>query len=204
MRLKNDIPGFKDTKGSPPLDQLREKRSELANLIETIRQVYPDFMPIGLDLRDILALIPPEGALVAPFFTPEGSAVFVIPYGAKEVTSEHVIQLDDFKEDELQTLLRGSEKEPGWLWAYQTYYNTRNLKKWQEAIASLTKRLWQELIEPIHQRLLALNVKRLLLLPSGGLQLLPLHAAWFKDEDGKKHCLLDEYEIIYAPSAGKI
>ena len=43
--------------------------------------------------------------------------------------------------------------------------------------------------------------KRLLLLPSGGLQLLPLHAAWFKDEDGKKRALLDEYEIIYAPSA---
>ena len=66
---------------------------------------------------------------------------------------------------------------------------------------SLTKRLWQALIEPVHQRLSALNVKRVLLLPSGGLQLLPLHAAWFRDEDGQKRALLDDYEITYAPSA---
>jgi len=201
MRLRTDIPSTLDPEGPSPVAQLREKRVELANLIDTIRQVYPDFMPIGLDLPNILALIPPEGALAAPVFTPQGSAVFVIPHGATEVSQEHVIQLDDFKEDELHTLLRGSENEPGWLWAYQTYYTTHHIKNWQEAIASLTKHLWQTLIEPIHQRLSALSVKRVLLLPSGGLQLIPLHAAWSRDEDGQKRALLDDYEITYAPSA---
>ena len=98
-------------------------------------------MPIGLDLPSILTLIPSEGALLTPVFTPQGSAVFVIPHGTKEVTQEHFIQLDNFKEDELHSLLGGSEKETGWLWAYQNYYITRSLKNWQEAIASLTERL---------------------------------------------------------------
>jgi CHAT domain-containing protein len=39
-----------------------------------------------------------------------------------------------------------------------------------------------------------------LLLPSGGLQLLPLHAAWRIGEDGQKRALLDDYEISYVPS----
>ena len=86
-----------DPEDPSPIVQLREKRAELTTLIETIRQDYPDFMPIGLDLPNILALIPPEGALVAPVFTTQGSAVFVIPHGVTEVTPEHVIQLDDFK-----------------------------------------------------------------------------------------------------------
>jgi CHAT domain-containing protein len=201
MRLRTDIAGVVDPEGPSLAAQLQEKRAELTTLIETIRQDYPDFMPIGLDLPNILALIPPEGALAAPVFTPQGSAVFVIPHGATEVTPEHVIQLEDFKQDELYTLLRGSDKEPGWLWTYQTYYNTRDLKNWREAITSLTNRLWQVLIEPIHKRLSALSVKRVLLLPSGGLQLLPMHAAWFRGEDRQKRFLLDDCEITYAPSA---
>ena len=47
----------------------------------------------------------------------------------------------------------------------------------------------------------SLNVKRLLLYPSGGLQLLPLHAAWRPGDDGRPRALLDDYEVIYAPSA---
>jgi CHAT domain-containing protein len=201
MRLTNDYQTNVDIESRSLAAQLREKRADFSTLIEALKQDHPNFMPTDLDLHSILSLIPSEGALVAPVFTPEGSAVFVIPHGGTEVSSEHVIQLDHFKVDELHTLLRGSENKPGWLWAYQTYKNTRDLKNWQEAIVSLTKRLWQAFINPIHQRLSESKIKRVLFLPSGGLQLLPLHAAWFKDENGQKRTLLDYYEITYAPSA---
>ena len=39
---------------------------------------------------------------------------------------------------------------------------------------------------PIHQRLESLRVNRLLLIPSNGLQLLPLHAAWRMTADGQR------------------
>ena len=101
----------------------------------------------------------------------------------------------------MHNLIRGSEEELGWLSEYQNYHNTRYLKNWQEAIRSFIERLWQILIDPIYQRLSALGVKRLLFLPSSGLQLMPIHAAWFKDKNSQQRNLLDDYEITYAPSA---
>jgi CHAT domain-containing protein len=74
------------------------------------------------------------------------------------------------------------------------------LKQWQTAIDQFTAQLWESLIAPIHARVQALGVKRIVLMPSGGLQLLPLHAAW-RIENGVKRCWLDDYEISYAPSA---
>ena len=201
IRQNPDLGGHGDRQGRSLVAQLQEKRAELLAVIAAIRQDHPDFMPAGLELPEILALIPSEGALVAPLFTTQGSAVFIIPHGETEVTTAHVIRLDDFKEEHLNTLLSGSEEQPGWLHAYEAYYKTRHLKNWQDAIESLTQRLWQALIDPIHQRLLELNVRRVLLLPSGGLQLLPLHAAWRNNEDGRKRALLDDYEITFAPSA---
>jgi CHAT domain-containing protein len=44
-----------------------------------------------------------------------------------------------------------------------------------------------------------LDVERVILIPQGGLQLLPLHAAWHK-VDGKKRYFMDDYEVTYAPS----
>jgi CHAT domain-containing protein len=43
------------------------------------------------------------------------------------------------------------------------------------------------------------GVKNLILMPSGGLQLLPLHVAW-REVDGTPRSLLDDTTITYAPS----
>ena len=85
IRLRTDNTGTLELENPTPGAQIQKKRAEIANLIETIRQHYPDFMPIGLDLPNILALIPPEGALVAFVLTPQGSAVFLIPHGTTDV-----------------------------------------------------------------------------------------------------------------------
>lgn len=182
------------------LDLIHTQRAELNILVDDIRRDHPDFIPLGLVLDDILKIIPINSALVAPLITSQGSAIFIIPHGAKKVTPAHVISLDEFKDDDLNILLLGNDQQPGWLLAYGDYYDTHHLKNWQAAIESLTGRLWQVLIAPIYKQLSALNVKRLLLLPSGGLQLLPLHAAWHMDKDKQARTLLDDYEIIYAPS----
>jgi CHAT domain-containing protein len=199
MRLPPDTPARRSDRDLGEL--LRAQRANLNALIDTIRHDNPTFMPTGLELAEILQLIPAGGALVAPLITSQGSAVFIILQGVMQVLPEHIIPLTDFKDDDLNTLLLGTEEQPGWLRAYSAYYTTRNLENWQAVIETLLQRLWKMLIAPIHQRLSALNVKRLLLLPSGGLQLLPLHAAWRIVEDGQKRALLDDYEISYAPSA---
>jgi CHAT domain-containing protein len=153
-------------------------------------------MPSGLTLSEILSLIPEGGALVAPVITSQGSAVFVVPCGAKTVTEEYVIRLDQLKDETVNDLLVGTETNPGWLRAYMN----GNRQAWETAIETCTRRLWQEMMLPVHARLQELGVRRVILMPSGGLQLLPQHVAW-RMVDGVKHYFMDDYEVIYAPSA---
>ncbi|MCL4299210.1 MAG: CHAT domain-containing protein [Anaerolineae bacterium] len=179
-------------------EALGQTRVKLNHLIAAIRTEQPDFMPTGLDLAGILALIPAGGALVAPLVTSQGSAVFVLPHGATTIEAEHVIRLDDFTDDDLNALLVGSEDKLGWLWTY-----TRDMQRWQTTIESFTGRLWDVLMEPVHQKLTDLGLAQgapVLLMPQGGLGLLPLHAAW-REVDGEKRAFLDDYTVSYAPSA---
>ncbi len=182
------------------LDVLRQRRSNLNELVESLRQHNPDVMPRDVRLDDFLALVPLGGAVVAPIVTAHGTLVYVIPSGARAVTDAHLLRLDDFTVQDLNGLLWGSDEQPGWLQAYRQYAATRDSAAWKVAIAALSGQLWTEFVDPVNTRLRELNVSRALLLSSGGLQLLPLHAAW-RAVDGHPRTLLDDFEITYAPSA---
>lgn len=169
---------------------LTEARAELKALIEVIRQDHPDFLPVGLDLAQLLSLIPVGGALIAPAVTGQGSVVFVVPAGVNTITADHILWLDGFTRTNLRTLLIGTEAEPGWLRVYLNHRSTP--KVWDEVINSSIEQLNRQLVSPIAEKLAQLGAKRgspLLLLPQGGLGLLPLHAA-----------LLDDYCVTYASS----
>ena len=180
---------------------LNQARTQLQEAIARIRTTHPDFMPEGLDQPEILALIPPGGALVAPVITPQGSAVFVVPSGLQEVSLKHILWLDGFKEVDLQSLLRGQTEEiglGGWLGAYLNAPNER--QTWHDTIETAGQIQWTQLIAPIAERLATLEVTQVLLMPQGGLGLLPLHAAWHEDE-GRRRYFLDDYTVTYVPSA---
>jgi CHAT domain-containing protein/tetratricopeptide (TPR) repeat protein len=177
--------------------ELRDVRTNIDSLINTIRTEYPDFMPEGLDLPDIFALVPADGALVAPLLTSQGSAVFVVPPDVETVTGEHVIRLNDFPHDGLNALLIGTEENPGWL---QAYVLKDNLTDLIVALDTITSQLWDQMLAPVHERLQALGARRVILMPQGGLGLLPLHAAW-RMENGTRRYFMDDYIVRYAPSA---
>jgi CHAT domain-containing protein/tetratricopeptide (TPR) repeat protein len=179
---------------------LSQHSTELHNLIEQVRTTNPDFMPDGLRLSEILSLIPPAMALVAPMVTSHGSAVFVVPTGLQSVGPEHVLWLDEFKQADLKGLL-GSVEEArldGWLGAY--FNAPTNLTAWFDVIVSTGQVLWRQVMAPIAERLATLQVTQVLFMPQGGLGLLPLHAAW-REIDGTRRYFIDEYAITYVPSA---
>ncbi|MBC2699114.1 MAG: CHAT domain-containing protein [ANME-2 cluster archaeon] len=207
MRLPSDVPARCTDIELGEL--LRQKRIELNKLVENLRSQHPDFMPTGLDLPGILGLIPEGGALVVPLVTSKGSAVIVIPHGVDSVETNHVVMLDSLYEDELLKLLQGpaDDKEwGGWMGAYFAFCDEGTeaaMEQWLDVIEKSTSQLWTMLMEPIHHKLLSLNLAEgapVILMPQGYLGLLPLHAAW-RDVDGDRRAFIDDYSMSYAPSA---
>lgn len=199
MRLPDDTPARRDDRVLAAA--LNHTRNELNNLIKHIRTEHPDFMPEGLSLPEILALIPPHAALVAPIFTAQGSAVFVVPAGQHSVSMEHVVWVDTFRASDLQVLLKGpSEQEElhGWLGAY--FNKSIDEDAWLGAIGTTGQTLWIKLMAPIAERLATLQITQVLLMPQGGLGLLPLHSAW-REVDRTRRYFLDDYTVTYLPSA---
>jgi CHAT domain-containing protein/glutaminase len=180
--------------------ELGEARAKLRRLIENFRAQYPNFMPEGLLLTDLLALIPKNSTLVAPLFTSQGSAVFVVPGDVGEVTAAHVLMLDNFKLDDLYAITRGIDEHPGWLRYYVNYLlGPVGAQALFNGIEDVTHRLWDAFVGKIHERLQSLGVKSVLLMPQADTALVPLHAAW-REVDGVRRCLMEDYLITYTPS----
>jgi CHAT domain-containing protein len=201
MRLPPETPARRSDRALATA--LRQARTNLTHCIAAIRSEYPDFMPSGIDLPGLLAMIPIGGALVAPLFTSQGSAVFILPGGTETVTAEHLLWLNHVTDSHVATLLRGPSDAPalgGWLGAYDNWRTDPH--GWFTAIEHTGQALWEMLLGPIHQRLTTLGLAEgapILLMPQGGIGLLPLHAAW-REVEGTQRAFLDDYTISYAPS----
>ncbi|MBZ0302630.1 MAG: CHAT domain-containing protein, partial [Anaerolineae bacterium] len=197
-RLPQDNPARRDDRAIS--NDLRDARAKMRSLINELRAKYPDFMPEGLGLADLLANIPADGALVAPLFTTQGSAVFIVPGDVSEVTAEHVLMLDDFTLDDLSAITRSYNGEPGWLRYYMDYrFNGADASRLFYGIDDVTHRLWRAFVGQIHERLETLGVQRVLLMPQGDSNLVPLHAAW-REVGGMRCYFMNDYIITYTPS----
>ncbi|MFX0183072.1 MAG: CHAT domain-containing protein [Candidatus Hodarchaeota archaeon] len=207
MRLSSSTPARRDDRELASL--LHQARADLNQIVYDIRKENPTFLPHKLGFKDILSVIPKDGALVAMLVTIQGSVVYVIPSGVKTIKSEHLIRQAEFTRNDLLELLQGSEENirwGGWFGAYFTFNvnpTKETLGKWQNAIKKYTKQLWNKLIEAIHKKLVDLglpNGSPVIILPQGGLGVLPLHAAW-RQLNEEMCTFLDSYTITYAPSA---
>ncbi|MCB9422416.1 MAG: CHAT domain-containing protein [Ardenticatenaceae bacterium] len=171
--------------------QLVQKRRDLRDLITQIRQTQPDFLADRSANIDFADLIPVNGAVVAPLTTAQGSVVFVIPHGVNQVTMDHVAALPAQNSAALSQLLSD------WIAAYLKWRSVPG--KWKTAVTDFTQQLWPILLQPIAEKLTDFACTKAIVIPQGGLQLLPLHAAWHFHE-GKRHYFSDHFEVSYAPS----
>jgi hypothetical protein len=196
----------------PPLAYCLLKQGRFGDALARLDQGKTRLLNQALELvetdrgaMDILGLAAPGEALVMPVLTAKGTAVILIPHGVAALGDEHILWLDATAESLLH-VLRGSVESGqlgGWMGAYLRHRDARSattLEIWKDTIDALTGQLWDQLMGPIHARLESFGVKRVVLMPAGGLQLLPLHAAW-REVDGKKRALIDDFAVSYAPSA---
>ncbi|WP_375495729.1 CHAT domain-containing protein, partial [uncultured Nostoc sp.] len=168
--------------------QLRET---LTKIIEQIRQVrgYEDFLaqPTFDNIRQALRpsiplvyLVSTSGGSLALIFTQDGIAN---------------LWLDDITESNLLELINA------WFNAYNQ--SETNLQAWLEAIDQGTRQLWEPLMSPLINHLQQHNFQQAILIPTGFLSLLPLHAAWVEDSTAPtgRYYALDAIQFTYAPNA---
>lgn len=90
-----------------------------------------------------------------------------------------------------------TEGENSWLNCYQN----RTQELWMSAMDEAFEWLYTHLIAPIKEQLQRWNINQLKIIPNRALNLIPFSALYYKDKENKKHYLIEEYEISYAPSS---
>ncbi|MGG6269100.1 CHAT domain-containing protein [Leptolyngbya sp. AN03gr2] len=167
-------------------------RQQLDHLIQHIRQVpnYENFLTLP-KFAEVHAATQPNRPLVYLISTSAGSLALL-------VTPDNIdaIWLNNFTDTELTDLLNNT-----WFAAYNQFQRDR--QGWYDAIDHVTRQLWKPLMEPLIRHLQTHNVDQAVLIPTGYLSLLPLHAAWTEDATkptGRRYAL-DDIHFTYTPNA---
>jgi CHAT domain-containing protein/tetratricopeptide (TPR) repeat protein len=164
--------------------------------IKRIRRYAPGFLK-DLDLSTILDLLPDKRtALVAFCITDQGSMGFVVSHNQSEAVQ--IVDVPCFCQADLRRLLFAELDEQGqmtggWIGDYMGPNRTR----WCFTMKRVLAEIGQKLFAPIAAAL-PKDVKDLILLPSGGLFILPLHAMPLSSNGSDLVC--DRYQVSYAPS----
>ncbi|MEH2050401.1 CHAT domain-containing protein, partial [Nostoc sp.] len=163
----------------------------LTKIIEQIRQVrgYEDFLAQP-SFNDIHQALHPSIPLIYLVTTPAGNLALI-------VTQEGIASFwfDDLTENSLRKLLFA------WFSAYEQ--SQTNHQAWLDAIDQGTRQLWEPLMSPLINHLQQHNFEQAILIPTGFLSLLPLHAAWVEDSTAPtgRYYALDAIHFTYAPNA---
>jgi CHAT domain-containing protein/tetratricopeptide (TPR) repeat protein len=159
--------------------------------IEQVRAYAPDFLQEP-DIQILQKLLRDERiALVAFCITDQGSIGLVIHralHGAVQT-----VEAPGFIRSDLENI------SLGWVSSYGRYMrnDTPSFHTWLTAMSRLLDELGQRILAPI-LAVLPDTVEHIVFIPSGGLFILPLHAAPLSKQNISQVC--DHYQISYAPS----
>ncbi len=188
------------------LAQMEAASTELDAVITDIQQVpgYETFLKT-LTAGQIRTLASDLSApLVYLAAAPAGGLAFI-------VTNKGVqpVELPELTERSLQKQISGEEGQDAYLRAYLEWrsdlYDSDKDKRWQQALVATCTWLGQAVMEPLVTALREVipTEGQVILIPTGPLSLLPLHAAKLPASDAgepETHAL-DHYAFTYAPSA---
>ena len=179
------------------LQQAAQARERMRRAIERIRQIpgYSQFLKLP-DLDDIVGVVTGQEALTVLVPSVDGCLILV---ARRNLAGEVTVDADrapDLTERALDGLLAGAgHSGPSYL---QLLYGGGG--DFTAELDTLLERLGSLLLGRVAGRLRDLGVTSVVLVPAGRLSLTALHAACYEVE-GQRRCLLDEFDVRYAPSA---
>lgn len=169
----------------------RSAWTALKAVMNKVRKNAPEAMPAVIGERQLLDVCPRSGALVLPVFSVAGCCVLVVPHGSSSLARDNILWIDDFNDNDLIKMSVD--------WNKSQSLDDRAQRR--EAIPLLCERLWVRFCSHIAEKLTAFNIApgaSVVILPQGGLGLLPISAASATPHSGGS--LLDVYAVSYAPS----
>jgi CHAT domain-containing protein/tetratricopeptide (TPR) repeat protein len=197
-------------------DDRENRQKALLNLkraVDTIRQEAPDFLQ-DMDLDAIRTILPnPQTALIAFCMTERGGFAIILTQCPDSVKVVELSDLTprfvnhwlsgevpdlDHRRQAAKTMESAPEPQPGsWLFACNNITNKDHQKNSFEALEQSLSVIGASLVEPILATIPD-EIQSLMILPTGGLFLIPFHAAYLP-KNGMR--LLDIYKVSYIPSA---
>ena len=167
-----------DTQTDSPLDlraRSTEIRSELNAIIAEIRQIdgHENFLALPT-FDQIATTVQPQQPLVYLLTTPQGGLGLILHRTNADHVNIHSVSLESFTETTLQNHLES------WFGTYNSFRQNSQThsQDWNETIIKVTEALWQPVMDPLLKALATLSVSQAVLIPTGLLSFLPLHAAW--------------------------
>lgn len=158
-----------------------------------------------LEVKDLADAVPSKGAVVLPILSgPKGLVILMTATDGNPTFT--LVELPAFGKKRVLELQRGADPTAlgGWLQAY--CYRRSEPAAFQDQILRLGEALYREFWTPVLDRLPELGVSPgavLVLLPQGASAGFPWQAAW-KDTDGQRAWLADNYALRFAPSLASL
>ncbi|HEY0460775.1 MAG TPA: CHAT domain-containing tetratricopeptide repeat protein [Pyrinomonadaceae bacterium] len=211
---------FVQTAGEKALERERRKaqddrftaQSELKSVLAEINEYDKDFPPAAknVDAENIFDIGKKQNRTIVIFRVLRQFTALIFVFPGKRL---HIEIARNFGSDNLYKLFYDDWLIPYYEW--KTGHKAPDIKEafWEGSAAAVETDQWVLLMEKaldgVYEKLM-IHVRRILheksptreilLIPSQSLSVLPLHAASWKDESGKKHYLLEEFTISYCPS----
>lgn len=167
-------------------------RDQLDKVILEIRRLtgYERFLtlPTFLDVQKETMVDRPLTYVVS---TEAGSLALIVSQD-----SVHCVWLEDFCQTKLKKILFEE-----WFPACKNLQSKKG--DWHDVLCSVTRELWEPLVQPLIQTLITLNYRRTVLITTGYLSFLPFHSSWVEDASrptGRRYAL-DDINFTYAPNA---
>jgi CHAT domain-containing protein/TPR repeat protein len=185
--------------GDKRLDDQARTEERLRRFQRAIRAADPEHLAAAapLDLAGIQSLAGTlERCLVLLSIGRRSVAFIVRPDGRWEM-----VPLPSAPAERVQAWALGTADEPGWVSSYlRSRGNPADRKLWVDEMAATLGEIYSWLMAPIHRALQRMNESRIALIVGGAAGLLPLHAA-SRSSGGEPRYLLDDLDVIFAPSA---
>lgn len=157
------------------------------------------------NLRAILEVIKEE-LVVVPIFSPVGAAAVVIPPGIRRLHSSNVVDLPGLDRFSASMHPNRSRGRVGWLHSLASWRGDQaaaTLGARMKFLDEVLQELWVGFVEPVCTPYAQSGLRKLVIVPHGGLQIFPMHAA-YREEGGQRRYLATDWSVRYALSLASV